>query len=503
MINANIKDFATVQGEVELYDGDALIGTCTCHDRLASFNVERIGEHSKFFGFSYCQKITLEFIDLERNLTLSKGNIVDVCLGDGTTNVHPFPYFYIEDVSRKEDTNAIIVTAYDALYKANGGTVSGLPVGGGNYTIEEFARACGARLGVDVVLPTDASAFATQYETGANFGGEESVRKAIDAIAEATQTIAFVSPDNSLTFKQLDIGGEPVLTITKADYSTLTTGEPVTLGGICSATELGENVEHTTGVGVTQFVWENPFWNLLPDDDVETLLSAAVDRVAGATITPFVCDEWMGNYLLEIGDKIALQQENNETIIAYYLDAVVTFDGTLSDTTQWNYDKTENETATNPTSLGDALTRAFARVDKQKGEIELVARKADANTTALESVALDVAELKKEVSLKVNTDNVTIAVQKEMQKGIDKVVTKTGFTFDENGLHIDKSDSEMSSTLDEDGLAVSRGNTEVLTAKSDGVNALNITVRQYLVVGDRSRFENYGNNRTGCFWIGG
>lgn len=501
MINANINDFATVKGKVELFDGDTPIATCTCSDRLAAFSVERIGVHSKFFGFSYCQKITIELIDLERNLTLQKGNIVKVMLGDGTTFVSPFPTFYIEDVARKEDTNEIIVTAYDAMYRATSGTVSGVSVEGGSYTIAEFARACGAFLGVSVALPTDASAFATLYETGANFGGEESVRSAIDAIAEATQTIAFVSPTDALTFKQLPVADDVALTITKEDYFTLTTSAPVTIGGICSATELGENVEATTGNGITQFVRDNPFWNLRTD--VAALVSAAVGRVAGTSITPFVCDEWMGNYLLEIGDKIALQQENGEVVTSYYLDGVVTFDGTLSDTTKWTYDKTEDETATNPTSLDDALNLTFARVDKQKGQIELVARKADAAAETLGGLADDLAELKKEVALKVDSNNVSIAIQQELKNGVEKVVTKTGFTFDENGLHIEKTDSEMTSTLDEAGLSVKRSGTDVLTATNDGVNALNITVRQYLLIGGRSRLENYESNRTGCFWIGG
>lgn len=501
MINANINNFATVRGRVDLYDGDNLIITCTCDDRLAAFNVERIGEKSKFFGFSYCQKLTLELIDLERNLTLKKGNIIKVMLGDGTTFVNPFPTFTIDDVARKEDTNGIVVTAYDAIYRAANGSVSGLNIATPQYTIGEFASACGAYLGVGVALPTDASAFATVYETGANFGGEESVRKAIDAIAEATQTIAFMSHTDVLTFKHLAHRGAPVLTITKEDYFTLTTGEPVTLGGICSATELGDNVEETTGNGVTQFVRENPFWNLRTD--IAALLSAAVDRAAGTTITPFVCEEWMGNYLLEIGDKIALQQDDGGVITAYYLDAVVTFDGTLSDTTQWTYDKPDDETATNPTSLGDVLNRTSARVDKQKGEIELVARKADSNTDALGGLADNLAELSKEVALKVNSENVSIAIQEELKSGVEKVITKTGFTFDENGLHIEKSGSEMTSTLDEAGLVVKRDNADVLKATNEGVEAINIDVRQYLIVGERSRFENYGGNRTGCFWIGG
>ena len=60
----------------------------------------------------------------------------------------------------------------------------------------------------------------------------------------------------------------------------------------------------------------------------------------------------------------------------------------------------------------------------------------------------------------------------------------------------------MESLLNEDGLKVYRDGDEVLTADNEGVKALNVVVKTYLVVGEHSRFENYGSNRTGCFWIG-
>ena len=43
----------------------------------------------------------------------------------------------------------------------------------------------------------------------------------------------------------------------------------------------------------------------------------------------------------------------------------------------------------------------------------------------------------------------------------------------------------------------------MLTANKDGVNATNLKAITYLIIGERSRFENYGTDRTGCFWIGG
>lgn len=43
----------------------------------------------------------------------------------------------------------------------------------------------------------------------------------------------------------------------------------------------------------------------------------------------------------------------------------------------------------------------------------------------------------------------------------------------------------------------------MLSATGNGVNATNLHAKTYLIIGGRSRFENYGTNRTGCFWIGG
>ena len=53
-----------------------------------------------------------------------------------------------------------------------------------------------------------------------------------------------------------------------------------------------------------------------------------------------------------------------------------------------------------------------------------------------------------------------------------------------------------------DGMYVYRGQEELLKVNNVGVNALNITTRQYLVVGEHARFEQLGD-RTACFYTGG
>lgn len=56
--------------------------------------------------------------------------------------------------------------------------------------------------------------------------------------------------------------------------------------------------------------------------------------------------------------------------------------------------------------------------------------------------------------------------------------------------------------LTEDGMTVFKNDEAVLTANNIGVDALNLHATTYLIVGTNSRFEDYGDNRTGCFWIG-
>lgn len=110
--------------------------------------------------------------------------------------------------------------------------------------------------------------------------------------------------------------------------------------------------------------------------------------------------------------------------------------------------------------------------------------------------------LTKKVDATMTSDEINLAISTEIAKGTDKVITSTGFKFDDEGLTISKSDSEMSTNIDEDGMSIFRNNEEVLTADNTGVNATNLHATTYLIIGNNSRFEDYGSDRTGCFWIG-
>jgi hypothetical protein len=478
----------------------------------------------KFFGYGVCQKLNVKLRDVDRNINITTANTLEVEFGVDTSYIYPFPNFYVTEVHRDELTNELSITAYDALHKAAKHKVEELNLLD-TYTIGEFANACGVLLGLPVNL-NGLEAFNTEYEAGANFEGTETIREALNAIAEATQTIYFVNWNWELTFKRLDNNSPIDLAIDKAKYITLDSGENRRLAKIVHTTELGDNVAVSTAAsGSTQYVRDNPFWELR--EDIDTLLTDALAAVGGLTINQFSCD-WRGNFLLEIGDAIALIDKDNAEIRSYLLNDTLTFNGSLSQATEWQYENNDAETEANPVTLGDSLRQTFARVDKANKEISLVASAVESNGSQLSSLLLSqnditatvqrveaqtnealntlndsVSALTSTVEAKVSAEDVQLQISTELANGVDKVTTSTGFTFNETGLTVSKGGSEMRTTITEDGMTVYRDQEAVLVADNEGVKAEDLHATTYLIVGTNSRFEDYGNGRTGCFWIGG
>ena len=445
MINSTIASSTVnkVNAKVELYNGSTLVTTCTCNDRLQDFTVERIGQNNKFFGFGIIHKLTVNLIDLDRSLTITKDNSFKVYLGYGDQFENPYPTFYADSISRDENTNTITVVAYDILAAANTHTVAEVQV---PYTIRQFAAAATTLLGVAAVNfigITDEACLNTYYETGANFEGTESYKAALDSIAEVTQTIYYLDNQNRLIFKRLDKNGAAVFTISKDIYYDLESGEKRILNTIVSATELGDNISSSAGSdGVTQYIRNNPFWDLR--EDRATLLDNAVAAIGGISADQFYCD-WDGNFLLEMGDKINIIAEDDSNLVSYLLNDSIHYDSTLSELSQWVHTD-KDETASNPSSLGEVLKQTYAKVDKQNKTIELVAGETKDNTTNIAALQLTVngisASVKSldettktltndlgEVSGTVNThtENIAALVAKddEITASVSSVETKT------------------------------------------------------------------------------
>lgn len=666
MIISNIPGLSSmsmVKAKVDLYNGSTLVKTCTCGDVLSDFTVTRDGDNSKFFGFGICHKLDVNLIDLNRELlSVTVGNTAEIGLGDGSIWDAPYPTFYIQELQRDEKANTIKATAYDKIYEAGEYLFEDLGLTA-PYCFADVAQAIATKLGLTLNIDANIySAFRVTCLEAPNLdeGSARDLRSVLNWLAEATQSVYFVNYRNELVFKRFDRDGEAVARITQNDYYELNTKTPKTLTAICNTTELGDNLEASVeGEGVTQYIRSNPFLELR--EDLATILDNGIAILGGFTITQFECD-WVGNYLLEPCDKIALATEDGPDVYSYLLSDSVTYAGTLNEVSNWEYTEQSGDTFANPTNIGEKITQTFAKVDKVNKNIALLVSDVSAtkesvasltmttdainlkvteheekieafeeletgkivdrmaqieidldgiettvssNTTQIQaanteiagvkqtttsntsristietnidginlsvsnqsskittletttsnqgtaidglsesvdaltgttaehteqistlslnadsiaasikevetkttesydSMAETVEKLAKEVNVKMSSEEVEIAISSSLENGIDKVTTSTGFTFDSEGLNISKSGSELVTLISEDGMTIEKSGSEVLVADNQGVRAEDLHATTYLIIGDNSRFENFGNSRTACFWIGG
>lgn len=154
----------------------------------------------------------------------------------------------------------------------------------------------------------------------------------------------------------------------------------------------------------------------------------------------------------------------------------------------------------------------IAKVSTRLESIESDVSGLESDVSGLESdVAYlegDVTTLEQSVEMKVSAEDVTIMINNRITDATtaDSVETGTGYRFDSEGLTISKVGDGVENKIDNSGMSVTREGVEVLTANKDGVNATNLHAKTFLIIGSgngRSRFEDYGSDRTGCYWIGG
>lgn len=127
-------------------------------------------------------------------------------------------------------------------------------------------------------------------------------------------------------------------------------------------------------------------------------------------------------------------------------------------------------------------------------------------TEVISEVDNKIVDVSNEVKMKLDADAVSIIVKEEVSSGVERVETKSGYVFDSKGLNISKEGSEIANLIDNTGMYVKKGSENVLVANASGVDATDLHAKTYLIIGEgegRSRFEDYGIDRTGCFWVGG
>lgn len=145
-----------------------------------------------------------------------------------------------------------------------------------------------------------------------------------------------------------------------------------------------------------------------------------------------------------------------------------------------------NKTNSNLADTNNQLSQTQSDIDNTKTNLNNNYYNKEQVDSINSTTTQNITQIRNSMEQNITSTNASISkIQEEITNGVSKVTTTTG-TFDENGLNISKSGQPMSSTLDWDGLEVVRDKgkateTEVLTVRSAGVEAENMTVRNFFI----------------------
>jgi hypothetical protein len=335
--------------------------------------------------------------------------------------------------------------------------------------------------------------------------------------------------NRSGNFKYVSLSSSVNETISKSGYSSASYDDFQTsaITGLQIRQEEGD-VGVSVGTDINKYVIQG---NVLcygkSAEDLTTIAQNVFNKIKNVRYVPVKLTK-TGNPCLEVGDQISVAVKD-KNIQSYVLERklygiqMLKDDYTASGMPDYSWSEVSlDEEIKQLKGKANVFTRTLEETRSELSDLEegtssmiqQTSNEINVSIKALEdsvkasddATAEELESIRKELSLKATSEEIKIEFEKERESGADSVVTSTGYTFNEDGLRIEKSDSEMSTVISEDGMKVTKSGEEMLTANSSGVDAVNLHAKTYLIVGMTSRFEDYYNEdgelRTGCFWIG-
>ena len=247
--------------------------------------------------------------------------------------------------------------------------------------------------------------------------------------------------------------------------------------------------------GLTEIRIEN---NQIIDSHREDFMAGICDALFGLSFELYELESFGIGYL-SFGELFTLQTADGTLHKALMLCDDLQITQGVSEASYLEEPAATTTDYTAASTTDKVLNKTILKVDKQAQEITALVSKTDNISSSVDGIATQVTHLNE---VMIDSDSLDIKISTAIGE-IDSITTSTGYTFDQDGLHINKSGEAMENLLDNTGMYVNRGGDNILTANNDGVDAINLRSRQYLIIGDNSRIENYANGRTACFFIGG
>lgn len=521
MYNATSEYNESIKAAARLVRAKLSVGVEAYADdgELKSISIDRGSSNEKVIGNAISAKITAEIANPDlvpaTGVTMQAKFWTDEMLEASAVSTPPF---ILESVDADEDQVCYTLTGHDAMILLDGYTASEISV---TYpsTIGAYAAQAATCAGLEL-SDTNWLNASVQLNSPPNLDGSENCRAVIAWAAECAFGNAYIDRSGKISIRSIipdatayDINPDQYFECNlKSAYGPINT---LTLARLPQNDNVyREDASAVAANGrIDLQISDNPFLDEIRDSVIDTMFA----QISGTIVQPYSLD-WRGNPAFDPGDTITLTDTNNAVRTAIYGAETLDFDGGMRSSVEFNAPSNTTVNYSKATNTREVLRRTILQVDKANQRIDFEASRTDgieSNVAAIsmttdqisqsvQSVQEDNGALKTRVgALETTAEGVSVKVQDIIDNGVSKVVTETGYEFGADGLHISKSGEEMENQIDHTGVYVKRNDEVVLQANNNGVEAENVTVRTYLTVGLNSRFEDYGSDRTGCFYVGG
>ena len=419
--------------------------------------------------------------------------------GGETTGKKEYGTFIVKDAKYNDENSAITLETYDLMLLSMTEYTSvvefpseknpdATPV-----TLGAYLQAICDFLGIELATPEFVNSNVIIDEE--KYNKEYTFRDVLTEIAQAAGGTIAIKNDKLCVL--YPVASE--VTVEPSNLKSIKIGElygPVN-SIVIARTPQEDNIykRDETAENICEIKIEN---NQLMDSHREDFIEGLYNALSGLTYYPHEVESY-GIGILEICDFFTIETLDGKTYTALHLSGNLEITQGLFESTK-GAAPTATETDYKAASTTDrTLNKTILRVDKQEQEIQALVTKTINTTNELTG---QIEAITKTVEQKITPEEVQILIS-ETVNGIDSITTSMGYTFNDSGLRIKKSGEQMENKLDHSGMYVNRNDDNILTANHEGVDAINLRARQYLIIGKNSRLEDYEGNRTACFYIGG
>lgn len=224
---------------------------------------------------------------------------------------------------------------------------------------------------------------------------------------------------------------------------------------------------------------------------------------------------------IQAGNILTITDKNGKPVTVYVMTKRTTGQAdTLECTGSHRRDSSTAVNNQSVRSLNGKVLNLRTDVDGIKAENAATDGRISALELSVDGISTEVSKTQQSVDVvsksltqvQQTAEGLSVQVQQIQDNGVSKVTSGLGLTIDGTAVTISRPGSGMTNSLDEKGMSVIRSKgtaneTVMLRADAAGVVATDVSVRNYLIIGNHARLEDYnvgsGEKRTACFYLGG